>query len=77
MTPAEKLIHSEILTRCDNLNYKRPIAITQADDAIKRYREGRYNGKPSKLVTDAVANAKKINGKLKKDAEKSSKKSNN
>ena len=58
-TPAENLIHSSILQRCDNENIKRNIALDVADQAVVQYKQNRFS-KASKLVDEAVTKAKKL-----------------
>lgn len=61
-TPAERLIHKSILDRCAVEKIAKDIANRVANNAITKYKNNQFT-KASKLVDEAVTEAKKLQRK--------------
>ena len=62
---AKELIEKEIKTRCERLGIEAFIIHDVTTKATSKYTEHRFKGAPSKLIDEAVTDAKKLMPKKK------------
>ena len=61
----EDFVFNQIIKGCNAAGVRESIAQGAALTALDKYKKGKYQGKPIKLISDAIGEAKKQAKKLK------------